>query len=62
MLLAELWMRVFFYIAKASIFQKRTKAYVITADSLIKQLVKILACPQRLESIGPVTKLGMMML
>ena len=25
-----------------------TKAYVITADSLIKQLMKILKCPQRL--------------
>ena len=25
-----------------------TKAYVITADSLIKQLMKILECPQRL--------------
>ncbi|WP_084578607.1 integrase [Streptococcus sinensis] len=27
-----------------------TKVYVITADSLIKQLVKILECPQRLMS------------
>lgn len=27
-----------------------TKVYVITADSLIKQLVKILECPQRLLS------------